>query len=93
MALSRPSSGRANPLRGLPRWNLDMSFGKKTTIMENKTLTFAFDFFNIFNHVNFADPSLDLSNPASFGVITEQFIPPNRISGSRSSQLGMRLEF
>ncbi|HKC86774.1 MAG TPA: carboxypeptidase-like regulatory domain-containing protein [Blastocatellia bacterium] len=86
-------SGRANPLRGLPRWNLDMSFGKKTTIMENKTLTFAFDFFNIFNHVNFADPSLDLSNPASFGVITEQFIPPSRISGSRSIQLGMRLEF
>jgi hypothetical protein len=86
-------SGRANPLRGLPRWNLDMSFGKKTTIMENKTLTFAADFFNIFNHVNFANPSLDLSNPAAFGVITEQFIPPNRISGSRSIQLGMRLEF
>jgi hypothetical protein len=86
-------SGRANPLRGLPRWNLDMSFGKKTTIMENKTLTFAFDFFNIFNHVNFANPSLDLTNPAAFGVITEQFTPPNRSAGSRWIQLGMRLEF
>jgi hypothetical protein len=86
-------SGRANPLRGLARWNLDMSLGKKTTIMENKTLTFAADFFNVFNHVNFADPVLDLSNPGAFGVITEQFTPPNRFAGSRSIQLGLRLEF
>jgi Carboxypeptidase regulatory-like domain len=86
-------SGRANPLRGLSRWNLDMSFGKKTTVMENKVLTFSFDFFNILNKVDFADPSLDLSNPDSFGVITEQFTPPNRLAGSRWIQLGMRLEF
>jgi hypothetical protein len=86
-------SGRSNPLRGLPRWNLDMSLGKKTTIMENKTLTFAADFFNVFNHVNFANPSLDLNNPAAFGVITEQFTPLNRFAGSRSIQLGLRLEF
>jgi hypothetical protein len=86
-------SGRANPIRGLPLWNLDMSFGKKTTIRENKILTFSADFFNFFNHVNFANPSLDLTDPAAFGVITEQFTPPNRISGSRSIQLGLRLEF
>jgi carboxypeptidase family protein len=86
-------SGRANPLRGLPYWNLDMSLGKKTTIMENKTLTFSAEFFNLFNHVNYANPSLDLTNPAAFGVITEQFTPPNRSSGSRWIQLGMRLEF
>jgi hypothetical protein len=86
-------SGRANPLRGLPLWNLDMSLGKKTTIMENKILTFSADFFNVFNHVNFANPLLDLNNPAAFGVITEQFTPPNRVAGSRSIQLGLRLEF
>ncbi len=86
-------SGRANPLRGLSRWNLDMSLGKKTTIMENKTLAFSFDFFNVFNHVNFANPSLDLNNPATFGVITEQFTPPNRVAGSRWIQAGLRLEF
>jgi hypothetical protein len=86
-------SGRANPLRGLPRWNLDMSLGKKTTIMENKTLAFSFDFFNVFNHVNFANPSLDLTNPATFGVITEQFTPLNRVAGSRWIQAGLRLEF
>ena len=86
-------SGRANPLRGLSRWNLDMSLGKKTTIMENKTLIFSFDFFNVLNKVDFANPTLDLTNPATFGVITEQFTPPNRSAGSRWIQLGMRLEF
>jgi hypothetical protein len=86
-------SGRANPLRGLSRWNLDMSLGKKTTVMENKALTFSFDFFNILNKVDFANPSLDLTNPATFGVITQQFTPPNRSAGSRWIQLGMRLEF
>jgi carboxypeptidase family protein len=86
-------SGRAHPLRGLPRWNLDMSFGKKTTIMENKILSFSADFFNIFNNVNYANPSLDLSKPETFGVITDQFTPLNRLAGSRWVQLGLRLEF
>jgi hypothetical protein len=92
-------AGRANPLRGLPRWNLDMSFGKKTTIKENVAVTFAFDFFNIFNHVDFVNPSLnptnglDLTQPRAFGVVTTQFTPPNRFAGSRWIQFGMRVEF
>ena len=92
-------AGRANPLRGLPRWNLDMSFGKKTTIKEKVAVTFAFDFFNIFNHVDFVNPSLnptnglDLTQPRAFGVVTTQFTPPNRFAGSRWIQFGMRVEF
>ncbi|MCI0388593.1 MAG: carboxypeptidase-like regulatory domain-containing protein [Acidobacteria bacterium] len=86
-------AGRANPFRGLPRWNLDMSFGKKTTIKEKTSITFAFDFFNIFNNVDFANPSLDLNNQRGFGVITTQFIPPSRSAGSRWIQFGMRIEF
>jgi hypothetical protein len=31
---------------------------------------FSADFFNIFNHANFLDPSFDTTNPATFGVIT-----------------------
>jgi hypothetical protein len=86
-------AGRANPLRGMPRWNLDMSFGKKTAIREDVSLTFALDFFNILNRVDFANPTLDLTNPAAFGVIGQQFIPPNRVAGSRWIQISMRLEF
>jgi hypothetical protein len=86
-------AGRANPLRGLPRWNVDVSLGKKTTITERVKLVFAADFFNIFNHVDFNNPSLDLNNSRAFGVITSQFIPPNRSAGSRWIQLAFRVEF
>src|SRR5207244_1564697 len=86
-------AGRANPLRGLPRWNLDMSLGKKTTIAEKVSVTFALDFFNVFNHVDFNNPNLDLTNPRGFGVITTQLTPPARVAGSRWIQFGMRVEF
>jgi hypothetical protein len=88
-------AGRANPLRGMPRWNIDMSFGKKTNIggENGVNITFAFDFFNLVNKVDFADPSLDLTNQRAFGVITSQFTPPSRTVGSRWIQFGMRVEF
>jgi len=86
-------AGRANPLRGLPRWNMDMSLGKKTTIKERLNVTFALDFFNLTNHVDFANPGLSLTDPRAFGVITSQFVPPDRVSGSRWIQFGMRIEF
>jgi len=101
-------SGRSNPFRGLGHWNLDTSFGKRTAITERTHLTFAADFFNIFNHVIYCDPwqtngnaaagtcggSLSLaSGLQNFGVISTQFIPANRTSGSRWIQLSLRFEF
>lgn len=88
-------AGRANPLRGPSRWNLDMSLGKQTTIKEGLKVTFLADFFNIFNNVMFANPTLDLNNARAFGVLTTQFIAPerNNTAGSRWIQLGLRIEF
>ena len=86
-------SGRANPIRGLPRWNMDVSIGKKTAITERVSTVFSADFFNITNHVDFANPTLDVNNRAAFGVITTQFVPANRTAGSRWIQLGLRVEF
>jgi hypothetical protein len=80
-------AGRANPLRGLPRWNADVSFGKRTTVTEQVNVIFSFDFFNLPNHVDFLNPSLDLNNPRGFGVITTQANTPRRI------QFGLRVEF
>src|SRR5205807_10574954 len=50
-----------NPLRGLGLWNLDVRFGKSTKITEKIRAEFSFDFFNIFNHPNFLDPSFDVT--------------------------------
>jgi hypothetical protein len=99
-------SGRSNPFRGLSHWNMDTSFGKRTAITERMHFTFSADFFNLFNHVIYCDPgatngnnvgcggSLSLaSGLQNFGVISSQFIPANRTSGSRWIQLSLRFEF
>ncbi|PYU54062.1 MAG: hypothetical protein DMG56_27760 [Acidobacteria bacterium] len=80
-------------MRGLSFWNLDTRFGKSTAITERVKVEFSADFFNIFNHANFLDPSFDTTNPATFGVINTQLIPADRISGARWIQLGFRIDF
>jgi hypothetical protein len=74
-------------LRGLPQWNLNWTIGKETQIAESVRFTLSFDFFNVFNHVIFTDPNLNLQGPANFGVINRQFNSP------RSIQVGARIEF
>ena len=89
-------TGRANPLRGLPFKNFDLSLGKETAVTERIRVRFSADFFNIFNHPNFANPTssqLSLQNPQSFGVITSTFIPPNQTNSARWIEFGLRVEF
>lgn len=86
-------SGRANPLRGFPTWNLDLSLGKATRVNENIAARFSLDFFNVFNQVTFSNPTLDMTNPRAFGVITQQNVPTRRESSSRWIQFGLRVEF
>ena len=86
-------SGRANPFYGLPFRNFDARIGKTTQISERFRTEFSADFFNAFNHVNFNNPSLSLQSPASFGVITGSYTPPNRTNSARWIELGLRVEF
>lgn len=86
-------SGRAHPLRGFPFWNLDLSLGKTTHLSERVAARLSLDFFNVFNHPIFSNPTLDLTNPRSFGVVTQQNVPTRRESSSRWIQFGLRVEF
>ena len=74
-------------LRGLSRWNVDLSIGKKTQITERIRTIFSADFLNLTNRLELNDPVLSLQNPAAFGVLTTQFNTP------RTIQLGFRVEF
>jgi hypothetical protein len=85
--------GTGNPLRGLGLWNLDARLGKTTSFHERYKVEFSADFFNIFNHVNFFQPSMNLQNPATFGVISQELIPADRTQGSRWIELGLRVSF
>ena len=86
-------TGEANPVYGFGFWNFDIEVGKETSIAEGIKLAISADAFNLFNNVNFANPSLDLTNPASFGVATATNSFPNRNSSARYLQLGLRIAF
>jgi Carboxypeptidase regulatory-like domain len=86
-------TGSANPLYGLPFWNLDLRVGKDTVIKEHWRLGFSADFFNIFNHENFSTPTLTYSSPATFGEVTSSYTPPNRTNSARWIEMGLRLDF
>jgi hypothetical protein len=86
-------TGSGDPMYGLPFWNWDMRVGKATKIHEKWNVGFSADFFNIFNHENFANPTTSFSSPATFGVITATYTPPNRTNAGRWIEMGLRLDF
>jgi hypothetical protein len=93
--LSQNIDGYGHPLYGLPFWNADASVGKRFPIRERVTLAMSFDFYNLFNHPNFSNPSLPLtgSSVSNFGVISSTVVPANRQASSRWIMFGARLEF
>jgi len=86
-------SGHSSPLRGFGAWNQDLRIGKETSVAERIKIEFSADLFNVFNHVVFNNPSLDTTNPATFGVVSSQAVPGDRLAGSRWMQLGLRVSF
>jgi hypothetical protein len=73
--------------RSYPRWNLDASLNKALPITERVKLGFGIQAVNVFNHMEFIDPVLDVANPAKFGVTTGQYSSP------RFLNLNVRVDF
>jgi hypothetical protein len=92
--LSSNTDGYGHPLRGLGFWNIDSSIGKQIAFTEHKSLNFAFDFYNMFNHPNYNSSAGSLTgSPVGFGVITSTLVPANRQASSRWIMASLRLEF
>ena len=76
-----------NILRGPDELNADLEAMKSTKLREGIDLVFRWGVYNVFNHPNFANPSSNVSAPATFGTITAMSVNP------RIMQYGMKLEF
>lgn len=61
------NTGR-NILSGPAQWNVDFSIVKRISITERQTVDFRTEVFNLFNHVNFAQPEGNFTS-ANFGRI------------------------
>jgi len=76
-----------NVLSGPDQRNVDLSVLKRIPIREAHTLEFRAEFFNALNIVNFANPGSDISQSATFGVITQTSTSP------RIVQFALRYSF
>jgi hypothetical protein len=80
-------------------WNTDFSLSKIFAVHEQLSLQFRAEFFNIFNHPNFALPTNVVSiGAAHAGLITQtpdvaQGNPGLGGGGPRVMQFGLRLQF
>jgi hypothetical protein len=103
-AFSQPPDGTfgdlgRNAIFGPRFWNIDFAVGKSTQIFDRLNLQFRAEFFNIFNHPNFALPNffVDPGAPQQ-GLITQtpdqaQTNPGLGGGGPRVIQLGVKLLF
>jgi hypothetical protein len=83
-----------NALRGPGQTNVDFSIFKRFPFGESKSLEFRAEFFNLFNHVNFANPISNLNAVTSSGSIdpnTGQIINPGDFGRISSTSNNPRL--
>jgi hypothetical protein len=76
-----------NSLRGPRQSNFDFSIIKNIKTTERTKVEFRTDFFNLFNHVNYANPLSDLNAGASFGKVI------SASSNPRLMQFALKLKF
>ncbi|HVH88262.1 MAG TPA: carboxypeptidase-like regulatory domain-containing protein, partial [Terriglobales bacterium] len=86
--LSQVTNGNfSGNLRGMARWNLDLDIARKLQWTERVSSTLSLQMFNVFNHVQLADPTLSLQSPQNFGVLGTQLNQP------RVLELGLHIDF
>ncbi|MGA7236103.1 MAG: carboxypeptidase-like regulatory domain-containing protein [Bryobacteraceae bacterium] len=83
------NAGGAGVIRGFPTWNLDLTAAKDIVLAREGKLgaTLLFQFTNVLNHMQPANPSLSLDSPQNFGVISAQSNTP------RNLEFGLRIHF
>ena len=86
LLFSDPRTG-IGAVRGFNRWNMDAALTKTIDITERVKMRFDAQAINVFNHMQFNDPSLDLANPGEFGVVSTEYGNP------RFLNLGLRIQF
>jgi Carboxypeptidase regulatory-like domain/TonB dependent receptor len=94
-----------NVLRGFGAWQVDVALQRQFHLRERLALRFRAEFFNLFNHPNFGNPTNVLTSPL-FGRSTQTlanslgsgganggFNPLYQLGGPRSIQFALKLQF
>jgi len=81
------------PIMGQNYWNLDAEIKKSVRITETAVFEFSFIAANALNHRQFVDPTLDISNPSGWGVLSSQQSSINGTPFTRQMEFGGRISF
>jgi len=81
------NAGGYGRLRGFPTWNMDMTVSKDFRATERIGATLMFQFTNVLNHFQAANPTLNIDSPQTWGVVTDQTGLP------RQMEFGLRIRF
>ena len=71
-------------LRGMPTWNLDLAVNKDIKIRESIGATLSFQFTNVLNHFQPANPTLNIDSPGN--------VRSGQRAGEHSEADGIRAE-
>jgi hypothetical protein len=86
--------GATGIIRGLPTWNLDATISKDLGIYKERIgATLLFQFTNVLNHVQLADPSLSLGSPQNWGVLGSSNPNGGQANTPRQMEFGLRIHF
>ena len=85
------NAGGRNTFRGPRDFNIDMSLVKRFKVTERMAVSFRAEVYNIFNNVNFTNPSFT-ANSATFGKITST-VTSSGFPSYRVMQGALRFDF
>src|SRR5690242_5561292 len=86
------TDGGAGIIRGFPTWNLDATVSKEIRATERIGATLLFQFSNVLNHFQPANPSMNIDSPQTWGVVTNQATSANGLQ-ARQLEFGLRIRF
>jgi hypothetical protein len=87
-AAQRFGTSPRNTVRGPGFWNVDLGFFRSFTLPRTVVMQFRFEMLNALNHANYRNPGNNVSDPGTFGFITE-----TTGVGERNIRLGLRVTF
>jgi len=82
-----------NHFRGPGIKNSDAVLNKQLGIRDRVKLDVRFEFYNLFNRVQFNQPDNLLADSTIFGHSTSEYVRPDFTTGARQVQLGMKISF
>ncbi len=82
-----------NVFRGPGINNTDFVTTKRISLTERTRLDLRFEFYNLFNRVQFNQPDNSIADGAGFGQSTSEYVRPDFTTGARQIQLALKLTF